>query len=254
MTLAWGGFLNGRIPQTSLAPAVNFEPLPGEPVGPSGGYLMAEAAHQFAVMDQHFFAETGKHLTLSEGYRNYTSQQARWNSYRAGSGNLAAYPGTSGHGWARSADIGSVGRAWVKVKGFHFGWYGTVPSEDWHFDYIGGATIKTAPSSPSAPAKTEQAILPQKGKTSMYHIRDTSTGAVYVVGPQQVRYVADATAQAVANKVIGPRIELGETEAVRLFHAMGIPTRFLGRNGINLLKENGFWSRGDDLNKNFTTD
>lgn len=258
MSLAWGGFRNGRVPQSALKKCVNYHPLPGEPVGASGGYLMAEAAHQFAVMDQHFFKETGQHLSLSEGYRDYTGQLTRWNIFHSG-GNLAAYPGTSNHGWARSGDIGPVGRSWVKANGHKFGWYATVPSESWHFDYLGSPRITTAPAG-SVPASISKTPLtpptPKKRTKNMIHVRDKSTGIVYVVGPQQVRYVEDATAGLVATKTVGDRVDLDYPDLLRVFSLYGVPKRFAGKTGLKDLKASGkgFWSRGDDINSKIPTD
>jgi hypothetical protein len=242
-SLAWGGFYNGRIAQSALARCVNYHPLTGEPVGTSGGFLMAAAARQWLVMDAHYFATFNRHLSLSEGYRDIVSQNVRYAIYRAG-GNLAAYPGTSNHGWGRSVDIGPEGREWVKANGPAFGFHATVPSESWHFDYLGSPSITLTPAEAKAQRPTP-AIL-KKDVNQMYVIRDASSKAVYTVGPQQVRYNETAASASAAIKVFGPRVELTKAETEQVFQALGVPTRYAGE-GFRLLKsEGGFWSRADD--------
>jgi hypothetical protein len=152
-SLAWGGLHNGQIPRDRILPAIGYAPLPGEPVGPLAGYLRADAAQQWAVMDSHYYATTGRHLTLSEGYRDLGDQKGRWNTYQAHGRPLAAYPGTSGHGWALSADVGTEGRAWMTKNGPRFGWVPTGKNfarpEPWHFDYVAGSGDITTPIRPA---------------------------------------------------------------------------------------------------------
>ena len=73
-------------------------------------------------------------------YRSYAEQQYFWNLYQSGQGNLAAYPGTSNHGWGKAVDLAAwpmkvildrfgakVG--WKKIEAFN---------EWWHYNYVGG--------------------------------------------------------------------------------------------------------------------
>lgn len=73
-------------------------------------------------------------------YRSYEEQQYFWNLYQSGQGNLAAFPGTSNHGWGKAIDLASwpmkvildrfgakVG--WKKIEAFN---------EWWHYNYVGG--------------------------------------------------------------------------------------------------------------------
>lgn len=147
VNLAWGGLSNGRIPAHRLAPAVNFRPLPGEPVGPLANLLRDDAARQWAVMDSHYFATTGRHLTISEGYRSFEDQQNRRRIFERVGHPLAAVAGHSLHGWGLSCDAGLEGRAWMHRNGARFGWHPTGlsfrPVEEWHFDYLGGGDIFT---------------------------------------------------------------------------------------------------------------
>lgn len=72
-------------------------------------------------------------------YRTYAEQQQTWATYQAG-GNLAAYPGTSNHGWGLAVDIPNAWEQdWMRAHGAHFGWEKTEAfSEPWHFTYVPG--------------------------------------------------------------------------------------------------------------------
>lgn len=73
-------------------------------------------------------------------YRSYTEQEYFWKLYQSGQGNLAAYPGTSNHGWGKAVDLA----AWpMKVIldrfGAKVGWKKTEAfNEWWHYNYVGG--------------------------------------------------------------------------------------------------------------------
>jgi hypothetical protein len=151
MTLAWGGHRNGRIPAASLATAVNFRPLPGEPVGPLANCLRADAAHQWAVMVAHALV-AGHVITLSEGYRDIIDQRGRWATFQFAGSPLAAEPGTSLHGWGLSADSDTTanGRIWMRANARLFGFsptgdYFSRP-EPWHYDYVLTPVITTFPA------------------------------------------------------------------------------------------------------------
>lgn len=73
-------------------------------------------------------------------YRSYEEQQYFWNLYQSGQGNLAAFPGTSNHGWGKAIDLASWSMkvildrfgarvGWKKIEAFN---------EWWHYNYVGG--------------------------------------------------------------------------------------------------------------------
>ena len=70
----------------------------------------------------------------NSSYRDYATQQEFYNDYLNGTGNLAAVPGTSNHGWGDAVDVATTsGVSTVKSIGREFGWYwGEVQSEWWH--------------------------------------------------------------------------------------------------------------------------
>lgn len=198
MSLAWGNHRNGRIPERELARAVNFFPLWGEPVGPLASCLRSDAARQWFVADAHYFATKGRHLTLSEGYRSYPDQENRYSIFLRVGHPLAAYPGTSGHGWGLSADVGTEGRAWLTVNGPRFGWHPTGRSfsrpEPWHFDYLGGGDITKTPDEINGAGQKPPKLLPASNGDNMIQatIKNAKAKAGEVRVPDNIEgYIAD---------------------------------------------------------------
>lgn len=58
---------------------------------------------------------------------------------------LAAYPGTSNHGWGKAVDLAEEWmRGWIDDHGARFGWKKTEAfSEWWHVNYVGGVSFPT---------------------------------------------------------------------------------------------------------------
>lgn len=81
-------------------------------------------------------------LGANSSYRLYAVQLRFWNLYRSGRGNVAAYPGTSNHGWGKAVDVATQQMAaWIRRVGPRFGWShaeGARVGEWWHFTYVGG--------------------------------------------------------------------------------------------------------------------
>lgn len=136
---AWGGYANGQIPAAALAA------VPASVAG--SGYLRTDAARQYSALNTAFRAAIGRSLSITEGYRSYDRQVDYWNRYQAGTGNLAAYPGTSNHGWGISCDFGagvdsagSAAKRWMDANAPSYGWSPTGNTfsrpEPWHFDYV----------------------------------------------------------------------------------------------------------------------
>jgi len=136
---AWGGYQNGLIPASSLTA------VPSAVAG--SGYLRSDAARDYFAMALAFSAAIGRSLDITEGYRDLARQNDYWNRYQAGTGNLAAYPGTSNHGWGISCDFGSgvqtagtAAKRWMDANGPSYGWSPTGNTfsrpEPWHFDYV----------------------------------------------------------------------------------------------------------------------
>jgi len=133
------GYSNGQIPTSVLSPV---PAQVGEP------YLRPEAAAAYFDLSDAFEKAFGTPLVITEAYRTLARQQALWDAYQAGTGNEAASPGTSVHGWALACDFGSsvnVGsspqKKWMNANGPSFGWQPKGDAfthyEPWHFEYDG---------------------------------------------------------------------------------------------------------------------
>ena len=148
---SWGGYANGKIPVSALTPVVSTVA--------GSGYLREDAARQYLSMSLAFSRAVGRPLVITEGYRTYARQVDYWNRYQNGTGNLAAYPGTSNHGWAISCDFGSgvetagtTAKRWMDANGPSYGWTptgnGFSRPEPWHFDYVGAWVGSSATANP----------------------------------------------------------------------------------------------------------
>jgi len=130
---------NGKIPGNMLDEIVpaQYDPDLGHP-----GIMHPEAAAAMGALLN--TAREGGHpgLATKYTYRTLAKQWEKWANYQAG-GNLAAYPGTSNHGWAVSVDFTGLTTeviSWLKANAKRFGYVNDVPTEDWHYTYYGGWT------------------------------------------------------------------------------------------------------------------
>jgi len=119
-------YLNGRLPDSAL------RSIPG-------GRLEIFAAAAWNAMNEALgggLRPVGPHAS----YRIYAMQVYFWNLWQSGRGNLAAFPGTSNHGWGKAVDLMAQWmRSAVDRAGRAFGWAKVeAPSEWWHVNYIGG--------------------------------------------------------------------------------------------------------------------
>lgn len=258
-SLAWGGFSNGRIPVSALGQCVMYRPLPGEPVGPYAGYMSATAARQWYVAGEHYFAATGRRITLSEGYRDIGDQNNRWAIYKRKGRPLAAYPGTSLHGWGLSADVGTEGRAWLTINGHRFGWLPTGKSfgspEPWHFDYMGGGDITKTPGElalATGSSKPFPILIPTSNGDNMIQVIITeglANGTVLDLAPGYMHHSgnqaeADVTRNVISNPDERHKLSWADFQRVCLGH--GIDRQFF-QNPADLKKLDaapwgGLWS------------
>ena len=123
---------NGQLPSSDLAPI-------------AGGRLRKDAAAGFNAMNVESRKRYGVELRPTgplSSYRDYAGQQQLWNAYQNGTGNLAAYPGTSNHGWGLAVDFATPQmRSIVDSIGTKYGWsksWSDAPSEWWHILYQSG--------------------------------------------------------------------------------------------------------------------
>ncbi len=109
--------------------------------------LRADAAAAFNGLSRYHAATVGGPLCVTDFYRSYGEQVAVY----ARKPGLAAFPGTSEHGWALAVDLcggaenfGSAAYDWLKANstlfGFvHPGWAeaGGGRPEPWHWEFTG---------------------------------------------------------------------------------------------------------------------
>lgn len=105
-------------------------------------YLRADAAQNFAQLNEQFKNKFGRDMCIVEGYRSY-GDQVRIKALR---GYLAAPPGWSMHGFGVAFDLcggDDVGapKAWLDVNAGAYGfvnpeWAQTTKHEPWHWEYL----------------------------------------------------------------------------------------------------------------------
>jgi hypothetical protein len=120
---------NGNLPASSL-------------VSIPGGRLRSDVARSWLRLRNHIGKKHGVWICPTSSrtaYRTYSEQVYFWNLYRSGRGALAAYPGTSNHGWGTTVDVPSTTMAsLINREGAAYGWqkrWSDAPSEWWHFRY-----------------------------------------------------------------------------------------------------------------------
>jgi hypothetical protein len=146
---------NGRLTTAELSP-----------IG-DGYYLARQAASAFNAMSAESRRRWGRSITVVSAYRTYDKQVQLWNLYRSGRGNLAAYPGSSNHGWGLAIDLSSQWCRWaVDQIGRTYGFSkacSDAQSEWWHIKYnpsCTGASFHPG-SAPAGPRVLRQGM---KGK------------------------------------------------------------------------------------------
>lgn len=144
--LAWGGYANGRIPASEMLTIPNFAPLGNQHASSAlqSNKMRADAARQLSGLQQAFYKARKRVLSVSEAFRMYDTQGWYYNRYmnKLPGWTLAAFPGTSIHGWGLSADLNILGGnpsgedlAWLRANAHKWGIVNDVSSEPWHWSY-----------------------------------------------------------------------------------------------------------------------
>jgi cell wall-associated NlpC family hydrolase len=134
VTPAWGGYANGQIPGEALCA-----------LGVGRHALRCDAAASYAAMSAAFDATFGSPLCITDSYRSYASQLSAYHRKPR----LAAFPGTSNHGWALAVDLcggvnvaGSAQWTWMTANAGRFGFVqpewarpGNEKPEPWHWEF-----------------------------------------------------------------------------------------------------------------------
>lgn len=219
---AWGGQTNGKVP------AALMSPVQASVAG--SGYLRDDAARQYLSLSLAFRSAVGRSLTITEGYRSYERQVDYWNRYQAGTGNLAAYPGTSNHGWGISCDFGAgvetagtAAKRWMDANAPSYGWQptgnGFSRPEPWHFDYSGSWTGPSSANATVKPEDVDTIILRCTGPLSEYPV----AGYTVLLGVRTLRHLSNVD-MVNSMRVIGtPYYELDWVGFYNVLSALGIP-------------------------------
>jgi hypothetical protein len=131
---AWGGYANGKIPGSALCS-----------LGVGNHVLRCDAAASYRAMSDAFQAAFGSPLCITDSYRSYAAQVSAYRNKPK----LAAWPGTSNHGWALAVDLcgginsaGSPQWTWMQANAGRFGFVnppwarpGAEKPEAWHWEY-----------------------------------------------------------------------------------------------------------------------
>lgn len=153
---------NGQISPNRLAVIVPHQYDP-DLEGP--GMMHPEAAAAMGALLTQAEADGVTELSVKYSYRTIAKQWEKWRNYQAG-GNLAAYPGTSNHGWAVAVDFTGLtprALAWVKAHAGRYGFLADVSSENWHYTYQGGYVPEEPEMTDEQKAALKSLLAMQRG-------------------------------------------------------------------------------------------
>jgi LysM repeat protein len=144
--LAEDAFLyTGETIQVPVATSTSSSTVPGlgDIPSPYGTlHLDPAAAASWNSMRQESLADYGVDLYPGgpvSAYRTYDQQSYLYNLYLSGQGAPANPPGTSTHELGVAVDVPSEQmRGIIDQIGGIYGWSGTIPTEWWHVQYLGG--------------------------------------------------------------------------------------------------------------------
>jgi len=151
---AWGGYKNGQIPLTALAP-IPWTSGPINPTAPWNGtlYLRPDALAALEQLDNAFKQQFGYDIPINDAYRTLSQQEGDASTY----GGEAATPGTSVHGLGLAVDFGDQSHSRLAAGSDEFNWLvanagkygfkqpswalkgGAGPYEPWHWEFWGVA-------------------------------------------------------------------------------------------------------------------
>jgi hypothetical protein len=173
----WGGYENGRIPQSALC-AISWQTV---------DHLRCDAAARFEALNTAYKARWGANICVNDAYRSYEKQVALYKKLGAG---VAAVPGTSNHGWGVAVDLGcGVGvfgttrHVWFAVNAPRFGFtqpdwalIGSSRAEAWHWQFFGAAMPSYLTTTQSATVATA-AVTGRWPRTATATISKRNTSA-----------------------------------------------------------------------------
>jgi hypothetical protein len=134
---AWGGYENGKIPESALC-AITSQTV---------DHLRCDAAAKFDALNTAYKAKWGVNICVNDAYRSYAKQVALYKELGSG---VAAVPGTSNHGWGVAVDLGcgvgtfgSARHVWFAANAPRYGFtqpewalIGSARAEAWHWQFF----------------------------------------------------------------------------------------------------------------------
>lgn len=103
------------------------------------GKAVAEATARAFERMRAAAARDGVRITIASGFRSHAHQARLYQLYLEGRGNLAAPPGYSNHQSGSALDLNTASPGvlrWLNANARRFDFLRTVPSEDWHWEYL----------------------------------------------------------------------------------------------------------------------
>jgi LAS superfamily LD-carboxypeptidase LdcB len=120
--------------------------------------------------------------TKEEGCRKGFTQWCAWQKYKSGTGNEAAVPGKSNHGWGSAVDIknckgGSKNHKWLVANAKNFG-FTPYSRESWHWDHKGSiSSLGGGRSDTTTTTTTTNDTKPSSNDTTTSSNLDTKTSS-----------------------------------------------------------------------------
>lgn len=168
---------NGKLPPSDLAPIAQGQLAKESHCAASWNTMNVEARSLGLEI-----VPTGS----KSSYRTYEQQVELYNDYLNGTGNLAAVPGTSNHGWGLAVDVATMDmRGMIDRIGRKYGWakeWSDAPSEWWHLKYAAGVWSGSDPGPYGSPLAAEDvtdvaSAVSARGDLHVFvHVKD---GSVY---------------------------------------------------------------------------
>jgi LAS superfamily LD-carboxypeptidase LdcB len=112
-----------------------------------GKLVEINTARQFQLM-ANAARNHGVNIVINSGFRTMDKQRELYHLHQCCGAPLAAYPGFSNHQSGIALDLGREANLWLTQNASSFGFYRTVPSEDWHWEWNGTTHIVDSSSIP----------------------------------------------------------------------------------------------------------
>jgi len=194
----------------------------------------------FMNMAADFQKAMGAQLTYAEFYRPMQVQNWRWAEHQASaSAPLAAFPGTSNHGWGLAVDLrNGIGDptsstfAWMANNATKYGFTNDVNSEDWHWHHPSATSITKPRDTGTTTASTGGTTVlptPPKGNSDMFVLFNKDTGWYALASTGYIFHLGSADDAALVAKVTSATDEIHSVTAAQwatLLTAFGIESKF----------------------------